>query len=202
MPRIHAASIAEHKAKTRAALTKAAETLFATVGYDATSHADIAALAGIGRTTFYDYFTSKEDLLAEIVEEQLPALVADIVAGIDEHASNADQLGALVRRTLEFAARDHILGFLLKQETAALSDEVRRRVGNAHGALGLEFMAIYERGVAAGEFRGLPQGIGRPLVQDLIMSAARTLMDLNSPLLRLDDVSDAVTSLLLDGLSL
>jgi AcrR family transcriptional regulator len=50
---------------TRARLRQAAAQLFAAQGYDATTVAQITDAAGVGERTFYRYFTSKDDLLAE-----------------------------------------------------------------------------------------------------------------------------------------
>jgi len=54
-----------NKQATRAALHQAAEQLFAEQGYEATTVAQITELAQVGERTFYRYFGSKEDLLAD-----------------------------------------------------------------------------------------------------------------------------------------
>lgn len=54
-----------NKKATRAALHQAADQLFARQGYEATTVAQIAEAARVGERTFYRYFDSKEDLLAE-----------------------------------------------------------------------------------------------------------------------------------------
>jgi AcrR family transcriptional regulator len=54
-----------NKQATRAALRQAAQRLFAEHGFEATTVAQIAETAGVGERTFYRYFDTKEDLLAE-----------------------------------------------------------------------------------------------------------------------------------------
>ncbi len=54
-----------NKQATRTALRQAAEQLFEKQGYEATTVAQITAVAQVGERTFYRYFGSKEDLLAE-----------------------------------------------------------------------------------------------------------------------------------------
>ena len=54
-----------NKQATRAGLRQAAERLVAEHGFEATTVAQIAEAAGVGERTFYRYFDSKEDLLAE-----------------------------------------------------------------------------------------------------------------------------------------
>lgn len=59
---------------SRAALERLAFDLFARQGFEATTVDDIAAEAGIGRRTFFRYFTSKNDLVWGDFEDQLETL--------------------------------------------------------------------------------------------------------------------------------
>lgn len=54
-------------AELRDAMFDAARDLIARIGYSEMSHADITYAVGIGRTTFYEHFSSKEDLLIQLV---------------------------------------------------------------------------------------------------------------------------------------
>ena len=78
-------------AKTRLALTEAALELFATRGYEATSVTEIAAAAGVSRRTFFEYFTSKDDVLFGVDSEALNAL-AEIIIGLDPGLSDLEVL--------------------------------------------------------------------------------------------------------------
>jgi len=57
----------QRKAETRQRLLDAAAALFAERGYHPTSVADIVGSLGVGKGVFYWYFTSKDELLAEIL---------------------------------------------------------------------------------------------------------------------------------------
>ncbi|MFJ7903709.1 TetR/AcrR family transcriptional regulator [Streptomyces sp. NPDC096198] len=70
---------AEQAADTRAALIEAAKRLFATRGYLNTRITEITAEAGRSAGSFYNHFTSKEELLE--------ALLADFTAASDEMAA-------------------------------------------------------------------------------------------------------------------
>jgi len=78
MPRIRATSIDEHKALTRSALLESAKELIADAGTAAIPLAEVALAAGVGRTTLYDYFTDRDDLIATMVEDELPGVVSEI----------------------------------------------------------------------------------------------------------------------------
>jgi AcrR family transcriptional regulator len=55
---------AEGRAEVRRDLVRAAVDLFTDRGYDDTTVDDIAALAGVGRRTFFRYFAGKEDAVS------------------------------------------------------------------------------------------------------------------------------------------
>ena len=56
MPRIRAGSIEEHKLLTRRQILEATHDLLSETGSADLNLGDLAAMAGIGRTTLYEYF--------------------------------------------------------------------------------------------------------------------------------------------------
>lgn len=56
----------------------AALKLFAVKGYGATSVEEIAAAAGIGKSTIYEYYTTKEELFVEAVQAGAELLMEDL----------------------------------------------------------------------------------------------------------------------------
>ena len=83
MPRIRAGSIEEHKVLTRRQILEAARMLLAETGNGDLNLGDLAAVAGIGRTTLYEYFTDRDDLIASLVEDALPGVIAGLVGRMD-----------------------------------------------------------------------------------------------------------------------
>ena len=143
MPRINAATIDEHRSATRRALLGGAHDLFGRVGYADTTLTDISDHAGIGRTTFYDYFTSKEDLLACMVEEALPEVFGTLIAEIPGTLAYRDQLSALVVSMVEFVVSDPVFGLVLHQDVPRLGPDAQRRIAASHQNLVTEFARIY-----------------------------------------------------------
>ena len=199
MPRIQAESVAEHKAIIRRRLLDASMTLFSELGYEATTFGDLAAEADVGRTTIYEYFTDKEDLLASLVEEELPQTIGEMLERLPE-GSGTDRLVALARAMVEFIALDPTLGLLLHREVPKLNQEARVRVERAHLELIHEFVSLIRGGVARGELRELPLDVLGRLVQDIIMSGAKVLIDAEDPHARMEEVTDAVVEVLLHGI--
>lgn len=54
-------------ARTRARILKAAEETFGTLGFHRSGISDITRAAGVAQGTFYTYFSSKEEILRELV---------------------------------------------------------------------------------------------------------------------------------------
>lgn len=191
----------ERKSAMRRDLIEVAERLFEELGFAATSPADVSAAAHIGRTTFYEYFTDTEDLLAALVEKRLPEVTEDIVGAIDRSVPIEDQFAELAVRMVEFAATDHVLGLQLHQGLPTLAPSTQRRIAAAHRALSAEFARIYQEGVEAGRFRDMPVDLAGIFVQDLTMAAAKKLMLLDEPKARLHEVADELVAFLLHGLT-
>ncbi len=200
MPRIQADSVAEHKAVIRRRLLDASMTLFSELGYEATTFGDLAAEADVGRTTIYEYFSDKEDLLASLVEEELPQTIGEMLERLPD-GSGTDRLVALARAMVEFIALDPTLGLLLHREVPKLNQEARVRVERAHLDLIHEFVSLIRGGVERGELRDLPLDVLGRLVQDIIMSGAKVLIDAKDPHARMDEVTDAVVEVLLHGIA-
>ncbi|MFZ2178310.1 MAG: TetR/AcrR family transcriptional regulator [Rhodococcus sp. (in: high G+C Gram-positive bacteria)] len=87
MPKISAATVAEHRAAQRRALLDSARLILAETPEKNLSLADVAARAGLTRSSFYNYFDSREDLLHAIVEDMFPrwtGRVAEAMAAADD----------------------------------------------------------------------------------------------------------------------
>lgn len=185
---------------TRNELFDAALESFATHGFRDTTHADIAAEVGIGRTTFYEYFESTEDLLVQLVEERLPVLVAEIVEAIPEDSDPITKMRELGMRTVEFVGLDH-LGLILHTEAMQLSDDAQRRVAAAHAGLVSAFANLYNEGVAIGVFRDLPRRIAGQLMFQTVMGAGRSIMDAPDPKAQVHEIAEIAVEFLIRGVS-
>lgn len=201
MPRIRAETIAQHKALTRRQILDAAQELIAEVGSAEISLGEIATAVGIGRTTLYEYFTDRDDVIASLVEEQLPAVVADLLAGVSEDLTPAGQLVEVAERTVRFVATDRVLGLILHREVGRLSYEAQQRIRVAHSDLVTEMDSVLKAGVDDGSLRPLPPDLVGRFIQDTIMSAARAVIAAPDPDARLPEILSAMRTFLLGGLS-
>lgn len=197
MPKIRAASIDEHKELTRRALLDAAWRVIDDAGTAEVPLGEIALGAGVGRTTFYDYFEDRDDVIASLVEEKLPGVIADLISSVPDELGTAERLARLASTTVEFVATDRVFGVILHREAGRMGVDAQQRIGKSHSQLAVEVASIYQNGVAEGVFSPMPAYLAGRLIQDTIMSAARALIDDET---RLDEVTTGVEVFLLGGL--
>lgn len=105
MPRIAAATVAEHHANRRAALLAAVADLLAEGGVSAVSPAVVGARAGIARSSVYTYFDSAEAMIAAAIEDALPRAAAELRAAAESAGTPAERIDAYLRTAIDLTAR-------------------------------------------------------------------------------------------------
>src|SRR3990172_13323989 len=80
-------------------IIKAAATLFAERGFEATTMQDIASRVGITAPGLYYYFPSKQTLLFEVLEVALASLVSRLECAVE--AARAEGLTAQLRALIQ-----------------------------------------------------------------------------------------------------
>src|SRR5260370_23584320 len=85
----------------RTALLDAARDLLADGGMAALTFAALAERAGLARSSVYEYFKSRADVVEALSVEAFPAAVAHIMVVLLAQPTPARQIPAYVRRQLE-----------------------------------------------------------------------------------------------------
>jgi AcrR family transcriptional regulator len=101
--------------------------LFLEQGYDATSVADITRRAGVSRSSFFNYFSSKSD----VVWSGLDARIARASASLADlgRDSDADAVRAILREIVRDFAPDPLALALRNRSAMGLDDEIVRDTG-------------------------------------------------------------------------
>jgi AcrR family transcriptional regulator len=94
---VASAPLTPRGARTRAALVKAARSLFERQGYLDTNVGDIAKRARVAHGTFYTYFSSKEEIFAEVADDLQHQLVQ--VAESEPHLPPDASLSERIERS-------------------------------------------------------------------------------------------------------
>lgn len=115
------------KASSRETLAEAACELFLERGYDATSVADITQRAGVSRSSFFNYFASKSDVLWSGLDARI-AQASDALAALDRDG-DADRVRGILREIVRDFAPDPLALALRNRSAMGLDDELVRDTG-------------------------------------------------------------------------
>jgi AcrR family transcriptional regulator len=103
VPRIQAPTVAEHRARQRRAILDAAFAHLAEKG-EAPSLADVGARTGLARSSVYEYFSSRDDLMAGVVADVFPAWATRITESVDAAPTPGERVWAYVKANMELFA--------------------------------------------------------------------------------------------------
>lgn len=118
MPKINAPTVAEHRSARRAALVQAAEAILLESGIAGISPRSVCERAHLTRSSFYDYFHTKDDLLVAVAIdafERWDREIDDELNGVD---APLDRLKVLIDATMRMTGdgRHAIAGPLRQAE--------------------------------------------------------------------------------------
>ncbi len=152
MPKIKAATLAEHREAQRNAILEAAREIVVTQGPDAVKFGEVAKRAGLARSSIYEYFGAKADLLAALMASQVPGWKMDLQKALAHAVSPREAIRLFVETQLEMIAEGrHELPFALagaqveassKEHIAAIHAEIFGLLEPALSALGIPSQEI------------------------------------------------------------
>ena len=129
---------------------------------------EICAAARISRGTFYNYFTSLEQLFEVLAIELSHDLNRALVSAVDEIRSHAEGSNAAIQHYLNYARRDPAWAWAMVHLSA---------FGPTFGAESWD--ACYRsiaKGIEAGEFDVPNATVGRDLMTGTVLATVRTML--------------------------
>lgn len=104
VPRIDAPTVAEHRAARRRALLDAARDALTAEPDRLPSLAEVGERAGLSRSSVYEYFRSRDDLLRAVVSDSFPRWQQRLDAVMGAAPDPAERVLAFVRGNLQLVA--------------------------------------------------------------------------------------------------
>lgn len=142
------------KALVRDELLSRAAEVFARQGFAQTRIQDIAAAMSLSRSALYHYFTSKEEILAALVEEHTERRASELAAiAADQTHPAAERLRTGLRATIMQRLTGGVRLLVLDQLAIEMPDELRRSFDAGRRHILDLYTGIIADGVRQGEFR-------------------------------------------------
>lgn len=107
-------------------LLHAALMLFAEKGYRDTTVLDIVAYARVSKTTFYNFYKSKEDLLAHLFESLLEEVLIKVKLAAQRESILTDKAHAGIKKYIEICMKEHAVAQLLLISSVGISETIEQ----------------------------------------------------------------------------
>ena len=127
--------------------------LFLEKGFRETSMREIADAAGMGKSTLYDYFKSKDEILLWGVEDQIMDLNTRAQEIINQSAPAMERLQEIMKHHLEYLLASKELYFKLSFEVQRLALESQQRIQVKRHAYQDLIRRLIDDGIQEGTFR-------------------------------------------------
>jgi len=149
--------MSDDKTTTHERLLQEAAALFARRGYSGTSMSDIAREVGVRKASLYNYYSSKADLLMDLLEQSLSSWSQ----ACDQHSEGIDdiegQLAAHLQSAVDFSRAHPQAMALIRLATAQVPGDLRRRVQSRCSDYEVkwrqEMTGLFQQAVDRGEVR-------------------------------------------------
>lgn len=191
MPKIEAATVAEHHANMEKRLIDAAESLLRVNPRTRLTAGAVSARAGIARTSIYRYVESVDDLAGIVIARNLPEWLAQVDQSISD--AGEDPVDRLVAWTSANIGQSMRTGHAWIVEAARAQPSMHSDTAsrNAHSALGNRLSALWAdlvndseqrqaataltNGIVEAAFRLLESGLPSRVVAQTACQATRGL---------------------------
>jgi len=196
VPRIKAKTVVEHRAAQRRALLDAARELVLEGGPSALSFGELADRTGLARPSVYEYFKTRADLVAALMDEELPRWRSEIEVKLVGVRDPEERIRAFVGAHLELvAAGRHDVAFALgggdadpatREQIDARHREALSLLADAVASLGLPVETVLPLigaclSTASAVVRGRPTRQTIPTIVDFVCGGVRAAVASRAP---------------------
>jgi len=143
----------EEQAARRREIFNAAVDSFLKKGFQETTMREIAELAGMGKSTLYDYFKNKDEILTFIFEEGIHDVFERAQQIAQQDMPLIERIQQIAQMHLEFLVAHKNLYLILTQEIQRLKMQSQQRIQLGRYAYQDLMRSLIEEGIREGVFR-------------------------------------------------
>ena len=139
--------------RRRRAILDAVAHLIIEKGFYETSMGEIGIAAGVGKSTLYDYFPSKDDILIAYVADEIHYITTQAEAIMAQKISAPEKIRRIMHKQLEYMAANKPMYMALTIEIQRLGFDSQQRIQQHRHAYQDMLCLLVEEGIQNGEFR-------------------------------------------------
>ena len=145
--------------------------IFSKKGFHETSIQEIADMAGLGKSTLYDYFKTKDEIMIYFFEDQLRDMTQEAQRIALQNLSADKRLRQITEKYLESLQANKNLFLKLMKESQRLKLESQKQVQAKRHAYQDLIRALIDEGIREGVFREVNSLLAARLLISSISSA-------------------------------
>lgn len=170
--------------------------LFLDQGYHETSMRQVAEAAGMGKSTLYDYFRNKEEILLYFVEQEMDTSHQNAVQIAAMNIPVDEKLRRILRSLWDYLEENKEMSILIAQESSRLGEKATQRIDSRRE----NYRKILESVIQ----QGIQEGVFQSANPTLAASALHSMMTMPWLWVRgdegVDDIADELVDLFLSGI--
>jgi AcrR family transcriptional regulator len=171
----------EEQEKRRHEIFHSVLNIFLKKGFQETSMREIAETAGLGKSTLYDYFKTKDDILLYYFEDQLNDLIEAAQKIAAQNKSADKRLRETVQMHLEFLQANKNLFMKLSMEAQRLKPDSQKKVQERRHAYQDLIRGLIDEGIREGSFRKVDSLLAARILITAMAPVVFTTRPTNSP---------------------
>jgi AcrR family transcriptional regulator len=161
-------------------------------GFLETSMREIAKAAGVGKSTLYDYFPSKDEILIAYVVEEVERMTTQVQAIIAQDLSAMEKFKRIWRNQMNYMLANKLVYLEISFEAQRLNQESQQRIQERRHAYQDMLCELVEEGIRRGEFRPVNPLLAIRVMFSVVTPTVFTSRPTGSPEQMLEEAMDII----------
>jgi AcrR family transcriptional regulator len=182
----------EELTRRRNEIANSAVPLFLTKGFNETSMREIGEAAGTGKSTLYDYFKTKDEVLLTAIEGMITGATAEARLILVQPLSAIERLRQMMMKHLEYLMAQKEVYLKLSFEMQRLSLESQQRIQMHRHAYQDLVRSLIDEGIAEGTIRKVDSLVAARTLITALTPAVYTSRPSGTPEQMLNEIFDII----------
>jgi AcrR family transcriptional regulator len=180
----------------RYTIAETAKLMFVENGFNETSMRQIAEAVGLGKSTLYDYFSSKDDIIVYVIQGHMEKLLQRAEAILSESGLASEHLRGIMQMHLAFLLENKAFYLRLVFQAQRLKVESQQRIQVQRYAYQDLVKSLIETGIQQGCFRPVDPTMAMKTLISMMTPVVYTSRPSGTP----EEMLEAGLDLILKGL--